>query len=187
LLATLTANPPLGAAALNVIEQSSVPAAVIDELPQLSPLNTGGFALSCLAAFSCSANVSTSPPALAVNVTVCGVLTAGTLTAKLADVDPAATVAEAGTVTEASLLDSPIANPPLGAAAFSVAVQLSVPAPVIDELAQLKPPKVAAAVAAVPVPLIPIIAVPLFEPLLVIVNCPPTAPVASGEKLTLML
>jgi hypothetical protein len=41
LLARLTANPPLAAAALNVTVQLSVPAPVNDPLVQLSPLNTG--------------------------------------------------------------------------------------------------------------------------------------------------
>ena len=41
LLATLTAKPPLAAAALNVTVQLSVPAPVNDPLVQLSPLNTG--------------------------------------------------------------------------------------------------------------------------------------------------
>jgi hypothetical protein len=41
LLAKLTANPPLAAAALNVTVQLSVPAPVIDPLVQLSPFNTG--------------------------------------------------------------------------------------------------------------------------------------------------
>jgi hypothetical protein len=65
------------------------------------------------------------------------VLTADTVAVKLAVVDPAATVTEAGTVTAELLLARLTANPPLGAAAFSVTVQLSVPAPVIDPLAQV--------------------------------------------------
>lgn len=39
LLARLTVVPPLGAGALNVTVQASVPAAVIDEFAQLSPIN----------------------------------------------------------------------------------------------------------------------------------------------------
>jgi hypothetical protein len=61
---------------------------------------------------------------------------------KLAVVDPAATVTEAGAVTAELLLATLTANPPLGAAAFSVTVQLSVPAAVIDALAQFNPLKV---------------------------------------------
>jgi hypothetical protein len=68
LLVKLTANPPLGASAFRVTVHLSVPAPVIDELPQLSPLNCGGFVPTWLAALSCKANVSVTPPALAVNV-----------------------------------------------------------------------------------------------------------------------
>jgi hypothetical protein len=56
---------------------------------------------------------------------------------KLALVVLAATVTDAGTVTEASLLARFTANPPLGAAAVSVTVQASVPVPVIEPLAHL--------------------------------------------------
>jgi hypothetical protein len=58
---------------------------------------------------------------------------------KLPVVAPAAIVTLAGTLTAELLLATPTANPPLGAAAFSVTVQLSVPAPVIDALPQLSP------------------------------------------------
>jgi hypothetical protein len=58
---------------------------------------------------------------------------------KLANVNPGATVTEAVTVTAGLLLATLTANPPLGAAAFSMTVQLSVPAPVIDAAAQLNP------------------------------------------------
>jgi hypothetical protein len=64
LLATPTANPPLGAAAFSVTVQLSVPAPVIDALPQMSPINSGAL----VPALSCKANVSATPPALAVNV-----------------------------------------------------------------------------------------------------------------------
>jgi len=136
LLVRLTANPPLGAAALSVTVQLSVPAPVIDPLAQVSALNTGTPVLSC------SAKVFATPPALAVNVTVCAVLTAETVAVKLALVDPAPTVTEAGTVTAELLLARLTANPPLGAAALSVTVQLSVPAPVMDPLTQVNPPKI---------------------------------------------
>ena len=58
---------------------------------------------------------------------------------KLALVAPEATVTDEGTVTAVLLLERLTAWPPLGAAALSVAVQLSVPAPVIDPLVQLSP------------------------------------------------
>jgi hypothetical protein len=66
------------------------------------------------------------------------VLTEETVAVKLAVVAPAVTVTLAGTTTAALLLATLTANPPLGAAAFSVTVQLSVPAPVIDPLAQVE-------------------------------------------------
>jgi hypothetical protein len=67
------------------------------------------------------------------------VLTAEIVAVKLVLVAPAATVTEAGTTTAVSLLDTLTTWPPLPAAAFSVTVQLSVPAPVIDPLVQLNP------------------------------------------------
>jgi hypothetical protein len=70
------------------------------------------------------------------------VLTEDTAAAKLVVVAPAATVTLAGTTTAVLLLARLTARPPLGAAAFSVTVQLSVPAAVIDALAQLNPLKI---------------------------------------------
>jgi len=64
------------------------------------------------------------------------VFTAVAVAVKLDEVLPAATLVEAGTVTAASLLVSFTVRPPAGAAEFSVTAQLSVPAPVIDPLAQ---------------------------------------------------
>lgn len=136
------------------------------------------------AAPSCRAKVFAKPPALAVSVTVCAALTADTVAVKLAVAAPAATVTLAGTATAELLLARLTANPPLGAAALSVTAQLSVPAPVIDELVQLRLVKVAAP-SVVPLPLRPIAIVPFFEALLVIVSFPAAAPVPTGEKLTL--
>ena len=75
---------------------------------------------------------------LALSVAVCTVLTAATAAEKLALVAPAATVTEEGTFTAAVLLIRLIAWPPDGAAVLRVAVQVSVAAFVIEELAQLK-------------------------------------------------
>jgi hypothetical protein len=75
----------------------------------------------------------------AVSVAAWAVFTAVTVAAKLALVAPAATVTDAGTVTAELLLLRFTANPPVGAAPLKFAVQLSVPEPVIDPLAQLKP------------------------------------------------
>jgi hypothetical protein len=156
LLARLTLNPPLGAAALSATVQESVPAPVIEPLAQL---NEDRFVVGAgAAAPSCRAKVSVTPLPLAVRVTVCAVLTEETVAAKVALVEPAATVTEAGTVTALLLLARLTVNPPLGAAALSATVQESVPAPVIDPLAQLNEEKFAALVvlAAVPVALRPI-------------------------------
>ena len=65
--------------------------------------------------------------------------TEATVAEKLALVAPAATVTEAGTVTEELVLARPTANPPLGAAALSDTVQASVPAPVMDAFEQESP------------------------------------------------
>ena len=112
LLPGLTANPPVGAAPLSVIVQWSVPAPVIDELAQLSPLSTGALVPTRLESFSCRSKASSTPPALATRVTVCAVVTAETSAVKLADVDPPATVADAGTATAVLLLARLTAIPP---------------------------------------------------------------------------
>ena len=65
-------------------------------------------------------------------------LTDETVAAKLALAAPAGTVTAAGTATAAALLDRLTAWPPVGAVAFSVSVQVSVPAPVIEPFTQLK-------------------------------------------------
>jgi len=94
-------------------------------------------------------------------------------------VAPEATVTDAGTVTAELLLATPTANPPLAAATLSVTVQLSVPAPVIDALLQLKPLNTGTPV---PVRLIRV-EVPLDE-LLVRVKEPVSAPAAVGSNCT---
>ena len=106
-------------------------------------------------------------------------LTDETVAVKLAVVAPAATVTEAGTVTAELLLATPTANPPLAAATFSVTVQLSVPAAVIDALVQVNPLN-----SGVPDPLrLTTVDVPLDE-LLVKVNEPVSAPAAVGSNCT---
>jgi len=107
------------------------------------------------------------------------VLTEDTVAVKLAVVAPAATVTLAGTTTAALLLARLKAKPPLGAAAFSVTVQLSVPAPVIDPLVQVRPLSTGT-----PVPLkLTTVDVPLEE-LLVSMREPETAPAAVGSNCT---
>ena len=111
-----------------------------------------------------------TPLALAVNVAVCAVVTVVAVAVKLALVAPAATVTVAGTVTAELLLARLTVNPPLGAAALSATVQLSVPAPVIVPLAQLNEDRVVVAVWPLSrYRLSPIMSVPLVGELLVIV------------------
>ncbi|HVN94254.1 MAG TPA: hypothetical protein VMT38_11185 [Terracidiphilus sp.] len=100
-------------------------------------------------ASSCRAKVLATPPALAVKVAACAVLTEEIVAVKLALAEPEGTVTDDGTATAVLLLESATANPLLAAAAFNVTVQMSVPAPVIEPLAQLSPLSDAAVVAAV--------------------------------------
>jgi hypothetical protein len=83
----------------------------------------------------------------------------------VAVVEFAGTVTVTGTVTAGLLLDRLTLSPPLAAAAFSVTVQASVPAPVIDALLQVSALNTGAT--GVPVPLRLISAVGLVEELLV--------------------
>jgi len=118
---------------------------------------------------SSRAKVSATPPALAVSVTVCAELTEDTVAVKLAVVAPAAMVSLAGTATAELLLDTLTLNPPLGAAALTANAQLSVPAPVNDELVQLRLVKVGV-LAESPVPLRSTTIFSSVEALLVIVR-----------------
>lgn len=86
------------------------------------------------AALSCSEAASFTPPAVAVMVAVCVVLTAETVAVKGAVVAPAATVTEVGTLTAELLLARATANPSLGAAADNEIAQASEAAPVKDPL-----------------------------------------------------
>jgi len=160
---------------LNVID--CVVAVLTETLPKFT---LEGLALSVdVPATSPRAKVSVTEPALAVKVTVSELLTAVTVAEKLALEAPEATVTEAGTVTALLLLERLTANPPLAAAAFSVTVQLSVPAPVIEPLAQLSPVSTGT-----PVPLrLMAVEVP-DEELLVRVSDPETAPAAVGSNCT---
>jgi hypothetical protein len=116
------------------------------------------------AAFNCRAKLLEMLPALAVRVTAGAVATDKdeTVAVNPALVAFAATVTVFGTVTVVLLLDRPTVSPPLAAAAFSVTVQASVPAPVIDELLHESALNIG-----VPVPLRLIAVVALVEELLV--------------------
>jgi hypothetical protein len=126
---------------------------------------------------NCKAKVSVTLPALAVSDTAAAEPTEDTVAEKLAVVAPAATVTVVGTVTTLLLLARLTANPPLAAAAFSVTVQLSVPAPVIDPLEQLSPVSTGT-----PEPLrLTALEAPVEE-LLVNVSAPVAAPAATGPN-----
>jgi hypothetical protein len=174
LLARLTAKPPLAAAALKVTAQLSLPAPVIDPIVHVRPLNSGTSVLPwpIPEAFNCKANVSTTPPALAISVAVCAELTEETAAVKLAVVDPACTVTEFGTVTAESLLDRLTAKPPLPAAEFNPTVQSSIADPVAPSKAQLSDVNsgLVDALASVPVPLSPTTKVPSAVASLAIFN-----------------
>jgi hypothetical protein len=128
---------------------------------------------------SCRAKVLATLLALAVRVAVWAVVTEETVAVKAAVVAPAATVTVAGTVTDELLLARLTANPPVAAAAFTVTVQLSVPAPVIEPLVQLSPLSTGTPV---PLRLTPV-EVPLEE-LLVRVSEPEMAPALVGSNCT---
>jgi len=131
------------------------------------------------AAFNCNAKFAEALPALAVSVADCAVPTAETVAENAALVAPAAIVTVAGTDTAELLEERPTTNPPLGAAPFRLTVQLSVPAPVIEELEQESELRVA-----MPVPLRATVAVPPDEALLEIVRDPEAAPETAGSNCT---
>jgi hypothetical protein len=125
-------------------------------------------------------------PEVAVKVVACVVVTDAMVAEKAALVALAGTVTVAGRVTAASLLERLTFSPPLPAAALRVTVQASVPAPVIEPLAQesaLSVPGMTGA--AVPVPLRLITADGLVAELLTKVSCPVTALAAEGSKSTI--
>lgn len=88
------------------------------------------------AAFNCSEKPIEAPPALAVSVTACDVLTEDTVAANATLEEAAGTVTDDGTVTAELLLERLTATPPLGADPVKVTVHASLPEPVMDELLQ---------------------------------------------------
>jgi len=89
--------------------------------------------------------------ATAVNVALCVTPAGSTVAVKKAFVAFAGTVRDAGTVTLGLLLEMDTISPPLGAAAFSVTVQESLPKPVTEALAQESVLNAVPVVAGVPV------------------------------------
>jgi hypothetical protein len=130
--------------------------------------------------FNCRAKVFETPPALAVKVAAWAEVTDETVAVNAALVALAATVTVVGTLTAALPLDRLRLSPPLGAAALNVTVQASVPDPVMDVLPQES--ALNAAEEDVPVPLRAMVAVPLVEELLVMVNLPEAAPAVVGSN-----
>jgi hypothetical protein len=128
-------------------------------------------------AVSSMAKVSEALPADAVKVAVCAVETAETVAEKLALVAPAATVRDAGTVTSVLLLDRLTESPPLAAAALRVTVQVSVPAPVMEELVQTSE-----VITGTPVPVNAIAVEAPVEELLERFSVPVAAPAALGSN-----
>jgi hypothetical protein len=139
------------------------------------------------AAFSCSAKLLSTLPALAVIVTAWAVATEDTVAVNSALVAPASTVTVLDTVTAELLVDRFTSSPPLGAATVSVTAQASVPDPVMAPLPQYSALNAAEPVPVVPVPLKLISGVPAVEELLAMVNCPVAAPAAAGLNCTFKL
>jgi hypothetical protein len=131
-------------------------------------------------AVSCRAKRCETPPALAVSVACCVELTGDTVALKPALVAPAATFTADGTLTSALLLPRFTVNPPLAAAAFSVTVQASVPAPAIELLAQLS-----AVSTGTPVPFRATVVVERVRELLTRANWPVACPATAGSNCTL--
>lgn len=86
-----------------------------------------------IAGFNCSAYVVDAPPAVAVRVAVCAVLTAAAAAVNPALEAPPATVTDAGTVTTLLLLVR-LTTVAFVADEDSITVHASVPAPVSDAL-----------------------------------------------------
>ena len=119
LLDRATVAPPVGAAALRVTVQLDVPALVKDVGVQLTPLTR-----TC--ASTVTAAVRLTPLAVAVTVAFWAVAGVPPVAVKVVLVAPAATVAEAGTLRAALLLDSVTICPPAAATLLSVTVQVDV-------------------------------------------------------------
>jgi hypothetical protein len=117
--------------------------------------------------FSCSESAFEVPPAVAVSVTDCALLTEETFAVNVALVAVAGTVTELGTETALLLLERVTLTPPLGAEPDRLTVHISASDPVIDVLPQFT--ALTVGVTVVPVPLRLTVAV---VALLDIVSCP---------------
>jgi hypothetical protein len=184
LLVTDRLKPPDGAAEFIDTVHAVVPAPVKVPLPHENALiedaNGEAGPLRLM-------DVALEPfPSVAVKVTVCELGTPDTFATKLALALPAGTNTEIGTVTAALLLARATAKPPLGAAAVNVTLQVSVPAPVIDELAQLTPARETPAEVACPLPCsLAVLATVTFALVLTLtLSCPVMSVAVAGSKPT---
>lgn len=125
------------------------------------------------------------PPAVAVSVAVCAVATAAAAAVKVALVALAATVTDEGTVTALLSLVRLTVAPPLGAAAFSVTVHVSVDSPVNEVLVQMS--ALAGGVVLLPMPLRSTAVVGFDATSLVTVICPVATPVLVGANCAVRL
>ncbi|MGA8044110.1 MAG: hypothetical protein WCA37_15035 [Terracidiphilus sp.] len=177
LLATLTANPVLGAGAFSLTVQVSllVPVKVVFAHTKL-------LSVVVTAAFSCRAMLLVTPPAEACRVTVCAVVTAEALAVNVAEDALAGTTTEAGTFTDALLLARLTANPVLGAGPFKPTVQVSLVVPVKLVLAHVKLLSAVVTVGETPAPLNAISVLAPVEELLAMDTWPVTEPVTVGSN-----
>jgi hypothetical protein len=110
----------------------------VEAPPGLSVLGEQLRAERAAGAINPSEKVREPPLRLAVRVALVSALTLAAVAVKVALVDPAATVTEAGTLAEALLLDRLTLAPPPGAAAVSVTVQVLAPGVFTEAGLQLK-------------------------------------------------
>jgi hypothetical protein len=137
LLAIATLRPFDGAAELRDTVHVVVPAPVKELLSHVSALTDG--AKGDAGPLRAIDVVFKTFPCVAVSVTVCEAVTAETFATKLALAVPEGKETKTGRLTAALLLARSTTMPPLGAEALNVTVQVSVPDPIIDELAQFSP------------------------------------------------
>jgi hypothetical protein len=137
LLATFTLRPPDGAAELSERVHAVDPAPVNELVAHENALIEGKGADA--APLRLIDVVFATDPCVAVNATVWDDATADTFAAKLALVALEDTNTETGTVTALLLLARLTVKPLLGAGALNVTVHVSVPAPIIDGVAQPSP------------------------------------------------
>ena len=126
---------------------------------------------------SCNAKDSATPLALADRTAVCAEAIVPTVAENPTLVAPDGTVMDAGTVTMLLLLVRTTRNPPPGAAAFRVTVQLSAPEADIDPFAQFRLLRTG-----MPVPLKATEAEVPVDELLVNASVPEAAPAAVGSN-----